>query len=97
MFNTTEIEYLRRLYQKIFRQNANKSKEFINFVAGSPHGLRAKIDDTLININDAILYLFSENGIVDHIELRRLVNKRDLLKELDVFIINYIENDSTQN
>jgi uncharacterized membrane protein len=91
MFNTTEIEYLRRLYQKIFRQNANKSKEFINFVAGKPHLLRSKVEDALIDTNYELIYVHTYQ------RQRTLARKRDLLKELDVFIINYIENNNGEN
>jgi hypothetical protein len=86
MFSTIEIDYLRRLYQKIFRQNAYKSKEFINFVTGRPHLLRAKVEDALIKT--VLSYTGSWNNYLKRI---------DLLKELDVFIINFIENNNGQN
>jgi hypothetical protein len=91
MLSTTEIDYLRRLYQKIFRQNAYKSKEFINFVTGKPHLLRMKIEDTLITINRELMYTHFQKRYI------HLINRRDLLKELDVFIINFIENNNGQN
>jgi hypothetical protein len=91
MFSTTEIDDLRRLYQKIFRQNAYKSKEFINFVGGKPHLLRAKVEDTLITVNHELMYTHFQKR---HIHL---IKRRDLLKVLDVFIINYIENNNGQN
>ena len=86
MFSTIEIDYLRRLYQKIFRQNAYKSKEFINFVTGKPHLLRAKVEDALIKT------VLSYTG-----SWSNYLKRTDLLKELDVFIINYIENNNGQN
>ena len=91
MFNTTEIEYLRRLYQKIFRKNAYSSKEFVNFVMGRPHQLRVKVEDALIDTNYKLIYIHTCK------RQKSLTRRRDLLKELDVFIINYIENTNGQN
>lgn len=36
---------IRILYEKIFKEVAENSKEFITFVQGNPHPLRIKVED----------------------------------------------------
>ena len=91
MFTKEDIRYLKDLYRKIFGKSANNSKEFANFVEGNPNSLRIKVEEEIIEVNEAIMCFihFSEEG---NYEIHKLIAKRDLLKELDLFITNYIEN-----
>ena len=91
MFTEETIEYLRTLYKRIFNEDANNSKEFINFVQnGNPHPLRIKVEDIAQELNNNILdqCTYSNNGRVT----KPIMSKISLITALDSFITDYIEN-----
>jgi hypothetical protein len=89
MFNEPDVKYLKNLYENIFSESIDNSKEFINFVQGDPHSLRIKVEETSKKIEEDIFRL------CDHVNgatINPLIHKLSLVTELDTFITNYIEN-----
>jgi len=88
ILNEKDIEIVKNLYKKIFIGNVEESKEFINFVNGNPHPLRILIDEHLGQISDEMM------SCLDIVEYNKLLKTRDLLKELERFIMEHIENNN---
>jgi len=78
-----------KLYKKIFNESVENSKEFTNFTEGNPHPLRIKVEDMFNQTMDYDILSMSNNPNVD---TQPLVNKMDLLMELDTIIMTYIDN-----
>ena len=88
MYNTGNTGYIKELYEKIFIESVVNSKEFTTFVDGNPHPLRIKIEEEIVMINDELMVTTNTKYA------NRLVVKRNLLKELDKLIMEYIENNT---
>jgi len=88
MYNIGNIGYIKVLYEKIFIESVVNSKEFTTFVDGNPHPLRIRIEEEIVMINDELM--IATNIKYAH----KLVVKRNLLKELDKLIMEYIENNT---
>lgn len=74
MINEKIVEDIKQYYEKIFKENADNSIEFIIFTQGNPHPLRIKVENYIIELendnkkrND-LLYLL-DTLIMDYIEL----------------------------
>jgi hypothetical protein len=74
MINEKIVEDIKQYYEKIFKENADNSIEFITFTQGNPHPLRIKVENYIIELendnkkrND-LLYLL-DTLIMDYIEL----------------------------
>jgi hypothetical protein len=95
-----QIDNIRKLGVKLFGKSFVNSNEFTTFVQGNPHLLRFKIEEEVTAVNEAISSLGSrifrtdeEKAYEQHFSvLESLRVRRDLLKELDRFIMEYIEN-----
>jgi hypothetical protein len=88
MVKDNDIDYLKYLYENIFGENAWNSKEFINFVQkGNPHPLRIKIEDYAYNRDSSIL----EDRNSKSEDRIKFLTTTMLVKELDTYITNYIE------
>jgi len=100
MFNEEYIINIKKLYENIFKNKANNSEEFINFVQGNPHSLRILVDKELTTTNDKLLEVIKNISgletnsaiILTGKKAKKLLRKRDLLKELERIIMEYIEN-----
>lgn len=81
MLSDAQIERCRQLYEIIFSEDANSSKEFITFVNEiSPHPLRIKVEEYAYTHMYDVGNKFQE----------------DSLLELDTLITNYIEDNEPQ-
>ena len=90
MLHEETIEYLRKLYRKIFDEDAGNSKEFISFVQEqNPHPLRIKIEEQAQKTKNDLVYQsgFANNGGMT----QPLIYKMGLLSEFDSYITSYIE------
>jgi len=87
--NKYDLEYLKYLYENIFEESVDNSKEIANFVANNPHPLRIKVEDWLSKNGGLIDLNFSDTqqGI------NAFVNKILLAYELDLLIMTQIENE----
>jgi hypothetical protein len=91
MLNKPNIEYIQFLYENIFEESVNNSKEFTTFVQNeNPHPLRIKVEETAEEINRKLIHQFDNNneGVVTQLSIYKLT----LVIELDTFLTNYIEN-----
>jgi hypothetical protein len=90
MISTEITHYLKDLYENIFGESTNNSKEFTTFVKDeNPHPLRIKVEDELANLKEGLVDqdppYFANNF------LQPLAVKISYLIELDTFITNYID------
>jgi hypothetical protein len=81
MLNEKELRVARNLYEKIFLEMVEDSKEFRNFAKGNPHPLRMKVEDWIYNIENEFVGKMTK-------EMSRLLA---CAQELDTFITTYIE------
>jgi hypothetical protein len=88
MFTEEQIAHIKKLYSKIFDEDAGDSKEFTIFVNGNPHPLRVKVEIWLSDMDSIeVLYNLDTNT-----ERNIFINKVIAAQELDTFITDYIEN-----
>jgi len=88
MITEENVAHVKNLYENIFKESAENSKEFITFASGNPHPLRVKLDDWLSERQDLeVLYNFNTNT-----EIHAYMNEVACAYELDCLIMNYIEN-----
>jgi hypothetical protein len=93
MFTNEKITYYKYLFENIFEELADDSKEFLTFVNDeNPHPLRVKIDDAILSVNDEILKQC--NSANDNVRITEILGKMSLIHELDTVVMTYIENNS---
>ena len=79
------INKSQNLYEKIFNESIKDSSEYAIFAKGNFNPLRLKIEFELETINNELSEQISLN------KRKLLCNRRDLLKELEVILMEYIE------
>jgi len=93
MFDQNELSLIRELYENIFDENADNSKEFRNFVDGNPSPLRIKVENWMAHTDRSILMNYSNlNRIEDQNSKINLMCKFTSATELDAYITSFIEN-----
>lgn len=93
MVTLETLEYIRYLFENIFPENANNSKEFSTFANGNPNLLRVKVENWLAEHSTIdLLYDFNKEQ-----EIHALVNKMSFAYELDFVITKYIEDNYDTN
>ena len=55
MINKEILIECKKLYEKIFNESIDNSKEFLTFVQGNPHLLRIKIEEEIAKINQQLM------------------------------------------
>ena len=68
MINQNYLARLIKLYEKIFNEDINNSKEFLIFVQGNPHLLRIKVEEALSHNSEDELLIELDNMIMEYIE-----------------------------
>lgn len=86
MYTENEMTHMRELYRSIFGESADNSKEFTNFVQGNPTLLRIKLEEAISSLNEMVMNYNFLGTISD------LRTKRDLMKELERIVMEFIEN-----
>jgi hypothetical protein len=87
------IEFINRsqnLYEKIFNEKIVDSIEYTIFAQGNPHPLRIKVEDELAKVNEDITWL-DKFAVEQTPPLMKQIIKRNLLKELDRLVMEFIE------
>jgi|WetSurSiteA1Bulk_404760.scaffolds.fasta_scaffold189052_2 hypothetical protein len=83
---------IKNLYENIFDESADNSKEFINFANGNPHPLRLKVEDWLTSEREALNDPYHLRSFGLEQKLHQHVGRINSAFELDCLIMNYIEN-----
>ncbi len=87
MFDKQFINYISNLYENIFDENAENSKELLTFVQNNnPHPLRIKVEEFLEQ--QIRLFYSQEFNLVADLDWYRITT----IYELDSLITEYIEN-----
>lgn len=76
----------RNLYEKIFNETVENSIEYTIFAQGNFNPLRLKIEVALEVLNIRL------DETINQKERQFLLKQRDVLKDLDTILMDYIEN-----
>ena len=91
MYIEENLALIKNLYENIFGESVDNSKEFLNFANGNPHPLRQKLEDWLLREKDVEEdpYNLKHHSSIN--QLHAHVARINAAFELDYIITNYIE------